>query len=44
MYSLNMPVSVLRTKVRQEYERHRYVGQLNVVDMLIAQGNMEYQV
>ena len=44
MYSLNMPVSALRTKIRQEYERHRYVGQLSVVDMLISQGNMEYQV
>ena len=44
MYSLNMPVSALRTKMRQEYERHRYVGQLSVVDMLIAQGAMEYQV
>ncbi|KAL7771585.1 hypothetical protein CFE70_001532 [Pyrenophora teres f. teres 0-1] len=28
MYSLNLPVSTLRTKMRQEFERHRYVNQL----------------
>ncbi|KEQ96984.1 hypothetical protein AUEXF2481DRAFT_3663 [Aureobasidium subglaciale EXF-2481] len=28
MYSLNMPVSAIRTKMRQEFERHRYVQQL----------------
>ena len=44
MYSLNMPVSALRTKVRQEFERHRFVQQLPVVDMLIFQSHMEYQV
>ena len=44
MYSLNMPVSQVRTKVRQEFERHRYVSQLPVVDMLLAQGHMEFQV
>ena len=43
-YSLNMPVSALRTKVRQEFERHRYVQQLPVVDMLIFQSHVEYQV
>lgn len=44
MYSLNMPVSALRTKVRQEFERHRFVQQLPVVDMLIFQSHSEYQV
>ncbi|KAI9881355.1 MAG: hypothetical protein M1830_003362 [Pleopsidium flavum] len=44
MYSLNMPVSALRTKLRQEFERHRYVSQLGVVDMLLFQSNAEYQV
>lgn len=44
MYSLGMPVSQLRTKMRQEFERHRYVNQLPVVDMLIFQSHAEYQV
>ena len=44
MYSLNMPVSAVRTKVRQEFERHRYVQQLPVVDMLLFQSHSEFQV
>jgi NADH dehydrogenase (ubiquinone) 1 alpha subcomplex subunit 6 len=44
MYSLNMPVSKIRTKVRQQFEKHRYVKQLNAVDVLLAQSNMEFQV
>ncbi|KAL2052547.1 hypothetical protein ABVK25_007107 [Lepraria finkii] len=43
MYSLNMPVSKIRTKVRQEFERHRYVNKLPVVDMLIMQNDAEFQ-
>lgn len=44
MYSLNMPVSQLRTKLRQEFERHRYVNKLPVVDMLLFQSHAEFQV
>ena len=44
MYSLNMPVSKIRTKIRQEFERHRYVNKLSVVDMLLVQSHMEFQV
>lgn len=44
MYSLNLPVSQLRTKVRQEFERHRYVNKLPVVDMLLFQSHSEFQV
>lgn len=44
MYSLNMPVSKIRTKIRQEFERHRYVKQLSAVDVLLAQSHMEFQV
>jgi len=43
MYSLNMPVSRIRTKIRQEFEKHRYVQQLPTVDVLIAKSQMEYQ-
>ncbi len=44
MYSLNMPVSALRTKMREEFERHRFVSQIEVVDVLISQSHAEYQV
>ena len=44
MYSLNMPVSAIRTKIRQEFEQHRYVNQLSVVDVLIQKSNAEFQV
>ncbi|EKD17856.1 NADH-ubiquinone oxidoreductase 14.8 kDa subunit [Drepanopeziza brunnea f. sp. 'multigermtubi' MB_m1] len=44
MYSLNIPVSALRTKIRQEFERHRYVNQIQVVDTLLFQSHAEYQV
>jgi len=44
MYSLNMPVSALRTKMREEFERHRYVNALPVVDVLLFQSHSEYQV
>ncbi|KAI9049169.1 hypothetical protein LZ554_007016 [Drepanopeziza brunnea f. sp. 'monogermtubi'] len=43
MYSLNIPVSALRTKMRQEFERHRYVNQIQVVDTLLFQSHAEYQ-
>lgn len=44
MYSLNMPVSQLRTKMRQEFERHRYVNQLRTVDVLLFNSHQEFQV
>lgn len=44
MYSLNLPVSAIRTKIRQEFEKHRYVKQLSVIDVLLFQSNAEFQV
>jgi NADH dehydrogenase (ubiquinone) 1 alpha subcomplex subunit 6 len=44
IYSLGIPVSGIRTKMRQEFERHRYVQQLSVVDVLIFQSHAEFQV
>jgi NADH dehydrogenase (ubiquinone) 1 alpha subcomplex subunit 6 len=44
MYSLAMPVSQIRTKIRQEFERHRYVNSLPAVDVLLTQSHMEFQV
>ncbi|KAB2569210.1 Complex 1 LYR protein [Lasiodiplodia theobromae] len=43
MYQLNIEVSQIRTKARQEFERHRYVQQLQTVDVLLQQSNAEYQ-
>ncbi|KAK1149893.1 hypothetical protein N8T08_003449 [Aspergillus melleus] len=43
MYSLNIPVSAIRTKIRQEFEKHRYVKQLGVVDVLLFQSHSEFQ-
>lgn len=43
MYSLNVPVSKIRTKIRQEFEKHRYVNQIRAVDVLIMQSDMEFQ-
>jgi NADH dehydrogenase (ubiquinone) 1 alpha subcomplex subunit 6 len=44
MYTLSMPVSTLRTKMRQEFERHRYVTQLKTVDVLLFNSHQEFQV
>jgi NADH dehydrogenase (ubiquinone) 1 alpha subcomplex subunit 6 len=44
MYSLNMPVARIRSKMREEFEKHRYVNNIQAVDVLIAQSDMEFQV
>jgi len=44
MYRMNMPVSSIRTKIRQEFERHRYVAQLPTVDVLLFHSHQEFQV
>ncbi|EGS20482.1 NADH-ubiquinone oxidoreductase B14 subunit-like protein [Thermochaetoides thermophila DSM 1495] len=43
MYSIPFPVSHIRTRIRQEFERHRYVNKLNVVDVLLQQSNADFQ-
>ncbi|TKA28914.1 hypothetical protein B0A50_03325 [Salinomyces thailandicus] len=43
MYSLNMPVSAIRTKIRQEFERHRFVAQIKTVDVLLFNSHSEFQ-
>lgn len=44
MYNVPLPVSVIRTRMREEFEKHRFVNKLNVVDVLIFQSHAEYQV
>ncbi|KAK6843767.1 nadh-ubiquinone oxidoreductase kda subunit [Apiospora arundinis] len=43
MYSVPFPVSVIRTRMREEFERHRFVNKIPVVDVLLMQNNAEYQ-
>ncbi|KAI1879473.1 hypothetical protein JX265_002427 [Neoarthrinium moseri] len=43
MYSVPFPVSVIRTRMRAEFERHRFVNKLPVIDVLLMQNNAEYQ-
>ncbi|KAI0480433.1 NADH dehydrogenase, alpha subcomplex, subunit 6 [Xylariaceae sp. FL0804] len=43
MYSIPFPAAVIRTRMRQEFERHRFVNKLPVVDVLLMQNNAEYQ-
>jgi len=43
MYSVPLPVSVIRTRIRQEFERHRFVNKLPVVDVLVTKGHIDYQ-
>ncbi|OAA56657.1 NADH-ubiquinone oxidoreductase b14 [Niveomyces insectorum RCEF 264] len=43
MYSVPLPVAVVRARIRQEFERHRFVNKLPVVDVLLFQSNADYQ-
>ncbi|GMM34462.1 hypothetical protein DASC09_017870 [Saccharomycopsis crataegensis] len=43
LYELDMPTSAMRTKVRQEFERNRFVNSLAVQNVLYMKGQMEYQ-
>lgn len=44
MYNVPFPVSVIRTRMREEFERHRFVNKLPTVDILLFKSNAEYQV
>ena len=44
MYNMPLPVATIRTRMRQEFEKHRYVNKLPVVDVLLLKNNTEYQV
>lgn len=43
LYELDMPVSNVKTKIRQEFERQRYVNDLDITNVLYAKGQMEFQ-
>lgn len=43
LYELDMPVSVVKTKIRQEFERQRFVVDIGVANQLLLRGQMEFQ-
>ncbi|KAK9436211.1 NADH-ubiquinone oxidoreductase 14 subunit [Metarhizium brunneum] len=43
MYNMPLPISAIRTRVRQEFERNRYAAKLPVVDVLLFKSHAEYQ-
>lgn len=43
LYELDLPESALRAKIREEFEKNRHVTDVQVRDVLLAKGQMEYQ-
>ncbi|CCH46324.1 NADH-ubiquinone oxidoreductase [Wickerhamomyces ciferrii] len=43
LYELDLPIGVVRTKIRQEFERNRFQKDININNVLLAKGQMEYQ-
>jgi hypothetical protein len=43
LYSLNISPAVIRAKIRQEFERTRWVDDLEAMDILLHKGHVEYQ-
>ncbi|EIM23478.1 NADH dehydrogenase, alpha subcomplex, subunit 6 [Wallemia mellicola] len=43
LYSLNIPPSQIRAKIRQEFEKNRNLDDLNVIDLVLFKGRQEYQ-
>ncbi len=44
MYHIPKPVSAIRARMRQEFERQRFVNKLPVVDVLLFKSAADYQV
>jgi NADH dehydrogenase (ubiquinone) 1 alpha subcomplex subunit 6 len=43
MYTLPVPIASIRTRIRQEFERHRFTDKLPIVDVLLFKSHAEYQ-
>jgi len=43
MYEMDVPVGIVRTKLREQFERNRYVEDMRVRNVLLAQGHNEFQ-
>ncbi len=44
MYNVPVPVATVRTRIREEFEKHRFANKLSIVDVLIFKSNADYQV
>lgn len=44
MYNIPLPVSAVRTKIREEFERHRFANKLSIVDVMLFKSHADYQV
>ena len=42
-YLLDLPPSQVRFKIRQEFEKNRYVKDLKLIDILLFKGRIEYE-
>lgn len=42
-YDLDIPAAQVKTKIRQEFERHRYVHDLGVQNTMYMKAHMEFQ-
>ncbi|KAK9468441.1 NADH dehydrogenase, alpha subcomplex, subunit 6 [Lipomyces arxii] len=43
LYQMDVPLALVRSKIRQEFERQRFVESMPVRSILLAKGQMEYQ-
>ncbi|KAI9299101.1 hypothetical protein K502DRAFT_336503 [Neoconidiobolus thromboides FSU 785] len=43
LYTLDFPSSIIKQKVREEYEKNRYVKDLRAIDILLFKGQSEYE-
>jgi len=43
LYELDLPVGVVRTKIRQEFERNRFQSDIHINNVLLVKGQMEFQ-
>ncbi|KAK1927417.1 hypothetical protein DB88DRAFT_477947 [Papiliotrema laurentii] len=43
LYALSVPPSMVRLKIRQDFERNKYVDNLDVINMLLLKNQQEYQ-
>jgi NADH dehydrogenase (ubiquinone) 1 alpha subcomplex subunit 6 len=40
---LDISAALVRTKIRQEFEKHRYVNDLQTIDILLFKGRTEFE-
>ncbi|KAI8906055.1 hypothetical protein EDD86DRAFT_277445 [Gorgonomyces haynaldii] len=43
MYKLDVSSRVLRHKIREQFEKNRYVSDIKIIDILLFKGRIEYE-